>query len=158
MLNVGLMAVCRALNLYTSCTGLDDERAAEVLVALRAEAAKLAGEPALGQLVASATDLLTRFNVPSEACAFCLESQVPEEGGAGAGPPQLLRLPCYHCYHLCSPTPRQLAVELKYILCLVPWCPPCTDCRRMLGPLRLHQCLHLLYVVLASSSNLKFRC
>ena len=86
-----------------SCAGLEDERTAEVLTALRATAAELAGEPVLLQLVASAIDLLTRYNTPGEACAFCLEAQVPEEDGAGAGPPQLLRLPCYHCFHLCGP-------------------------------------------------------
>ena len=95
--------VCSASEPCASCAGLEDKRTAEVLAGLRAEAAELAGEPVLGQLVASATDLLTRYNTPGEACAFCLERQVPGEDGAGAGPPQLLRLPCYHCFHLCGP-------------------------------------------------------
>jgi hypothetical protein len=86
---------------------LGDARVTEVLARLEAEAAELAGEPVLGQLVETASEELTRLNAPGEPCAFCLEPQAPEEpsggGGAGAGPPRLLRLPCYHCFHLCAP-------------------------------------------------------
>lgn len=79
-----------------------------VLARLKAEAAEFAGEPVLGQLVETASAELTRFNMPEEPCAFCLEPQEPEEpsssgGAGGAGPPPLLRLPCYHCFHLCDP-------------------------------------------------------
>ena len=90
-----------------AAAGLGDARVAEVLARLEAEAAELAGEPVLGQLVETASEELTRLNAPGEPCAFCLEPQEPEEpsggGGDAAGPPRLLRLPCYHCFHLCAP-------------------------------------------------------
>ncbi len=76
-----------------------------MLARLEAEAAELAGEPVLGHLVATAAELLTQFNVPGEACAFCLEPQEPEALPYPTRAPQLLRLPCYHCFHLCEPPP-----------------------------------------------------
>lgn len=56
------------------------------------EAAGLAGELSLGQLVETALELLSAANRPHGPCSFCLEP-------VAAGEP-VLRLACFHCYHM----------------------------------------------------------
>lgn len=83
--------------------GLGDARVAQLQAALAAEAAALAGELSLGHLVETALDLLTEHNRPEGLCAFCLEPLPPPANPAAPGQGQqhaLLRLQCYHCFHL----------------------------------------------------------
>ena len=65
---------------------------------LHTEANSLVGDMMLGSLIEAAKDAMTELNQPEGHCIFCLEQLVPD----GAIPSQklLLRLPCYHCYHL----------------------------------------------------------
>lgn len=78
--------------------GMSDKRIAGVLSQLHTVADSLAGEMMLGSLIEAAKDAMTDINQPEGHCVFCLEPLVPP----GTVPSQdlLLRLPCYHCYHL----------------------------------------------------------
>lgn len=84
--------------------GLGEQRLAEVQAALAAEAACMAGELQLGHLCETAIELLTAANQPEGHCAFCLEpllaDHLPGGGGGGGAGSAVLRLGCYHCYHL----------------------------------------------------------
>ena len=77
---------------------MSDKRIADVLSQLHTVADSLAGEMMLGSLIEAAKDAMTDINQPEGHCVFCLEPLVP----SGTVPSQdlLLRLPCYHCYHL----------------------------------------------------------
>ena len=59
---------------------------------------RIAGEMMLGSLIEAAKDAMTEINQPEGHCIFCLDPLVPP----GTVPSQdlLLRLSCYHCYHL----------------------------------------------------------
>eukprot|EP00887_Chlorella_sp_A99_P003414 scaffold7.g3414.t1 len=104
--------------------GMGDARAARVLAALRTDAAALEGDMMLGTLVDTALDLLTEANCAEGDCVFCLEAmrlgggQAAAAGGAAEGVAGLaaapaaaeepashpaypvLRLECYHCFHM----------------------------------------------------------
>ena len=66
---------------------------------LREEATAMAGEMMLGHLCETAKTRLTEMNSPEGDCAFCLLPLV--EDGKHVGSKQLLKLACFHCYHLC---------------------------------------------------------
>ena len=91
--------------LFLSCnlpifaaSGMSDARIDKVITRLRGEAQNLLGEMMLGSLIEAAKDSMTELNEPEGHCIFCLDDLVP----AKTTPSQqtLLRLPCYHCYHL----------------------------------------------------------
>ena len=73
--------------------GLGDARLAALQAELsRAAGEALPGEMVLGHLVEVATDLMTAANEPEGDCAFCLLRL--------DAAPAVLRLDCYHCFHL----------------------------------------------------------
>ncbi len=78
--------------------GMSDKRIDTVMSRLQAETKGLLGEMMLGSLIEAAKDAMTELNQPEGHCIFCLEQLVPE--GINPIHPPLLRLPCYHCYHL----------------------------------------------------------
>ena len=78
--------------------GMSDKRIDTVMTCLQAETKGLLGEMMLGSLIEAAKDAMTEMNQPEGHCIFCLEQLVPE--GISSIHPPLLRLPCYHCYHL----------------------------------------------------------
>lgn len=83
--------------------GLGDVRLAHLRATLAAEAAALAGDCSLGHLVETALDLLSGSNRPEGLCAFCLEplpAPVDHEAAGRGERPTLLRLQCFHCFHL----------------------------------------------------------
>ncbi|GAB4815582.1 hypothetical protein N2152v2_002628 [Parachlorella kessleri] len=83
---------------------LSDKQLAACQQALHHEAASLRGEMMLGHLCETAIDLVTAANHPSGDCAFCLEpvSAAGEGPAAGRHTPafDVLKLGCYHCFHL----------------------------------------------------------
>ena len=81
----------------------------QVITRLRSEAHSLLGEMMLGSLIEAAKDVMTEMNQPEGHCIFCLEELVAPQ----TKPSQetLLRLPCYHCYHLCDPIPHSDAIS-----------------------------------------------
>jgi hypothetical protein len=78
--------------------GMSDKRIDTVITRLQAETKGLLGEMMLGSLIEAAKDAMTELNQPEGHCIFCLEQLVPE--GINLIQPPLLRLPCYHCYHM----------------------------------------------------------
>ena len=86
--------------------GLSDAQVAECAALLAAEAAPLRGEMLLGHLCETALDFLTAANHPAGDCVFCLRpvggAVAAAAGGGGALSPayDVLKLPCYHCFHL----------------------------------------------------------
>ncbi len=77
---------------------MSDTRIDAVMTRLQAETKGLLGEMMLGSLIEAAKDAMTEMNQPEGHCIFCLEQFVPE--GISPNQTPLLRLPCYHCYHL----------------------------------------------------------
>ena len=77
---------------------MSDIRIDKVISRVRAEAHNLLGEMMLGSLIETAKETMTEMNQPEGHCIFCLETLVADD----LTPSQktLLRLPCYHCYHL----------------------------------------------------------
>ncbi len=49
----------------------------------------------LGMLCEAARDQLTAMNSPEGACIFCLDELCSDSSSA-----DLLKLPCYHCFHM----------------------------------------------------------
>lgn len=85
---------------HPPCAGLSDEQLRGLAGALAREAAALAGELSLGQLVETGLELLSAANRPHGPCAFCLEPLAPGGGAGSCGSGgAVLRLACYHCYH-----------------------------------------------------------
>ena len=82
----------------SNAAGMSDKRIEAVLSRLQAEAKGLLGEMMLGSLIEAAKEAMTEINQPEGHCIICLEQLVQE----GTTPNQhtLLRLPCYHSYHL----------------------------------------------------------
>lgn len=85
--------------------GLGDERQARLLDELRREAGAQAGELVLGHLVEVAADTLSELNHPEGHCIFCLEGmEAPAPPPSGrqdaAGGSALVKLPCYHVFHV----------------------------------------------------------
>ena len=81
-----------------NAAGMSDKRIDTVMTRVQAEINGLLGEMMLGSLIEAAKDAMTELNQPEGHCIFCLEQLVPE--GINSFQPPLLRLPCYHCYHL----------------------------------------------------------
>ena len=77
--------------------GLEDARVADVLTRLRQEAADSVGNMVLGLLIEAARDLLTAMNSPEGDCVFCMRSLME---ASSFGSRELMKLPCYHCFHL----------------------------------------------------------
>lgn len=79
-------------------TGLGDSRTAELLHRLQQDAAESSGSMMLGMLCEAARDKLTSMNRPEGACIFCLDQLCNDSGSAAEA--DLLKLPCYHCFHM----------------------------------------------------------
>lgn len=77
---------------------MSDRRIDTVMTRLQSEANSLLGEMMLGSLIEAAKDAMTDMNQPEGHCIYCLEQLVPK--GVMPSHKFLLRLPCYHCYHL----------------------------------------------------------
>ncbi len=71
---------------------------ADLLSRLRQDAAGSLGTMVLGLLIEAARDALTAMNSPEGDCIFCMCSLMEEASGSGSR--ELIRLPCYHCFHL----------------------------------------------------------
>jgi hypothetical protein len=80
--------------------GLGDGRQAELLRSLKQEAEASLGSMMMGLLVESARDTLTSMNRPEGDCIFCMSSLSEEPGTSGRSDTDILKLPCYHCFHL----------------------------------------------------------
>ena len=83
--------------------GLSDARQAQLRSRLQEEAVGLAGSMMLGHLAETARDALTAMNSPEGDCVFCrcpLREDRSAPGISGQDEEELLRLPCYHVYHL----------------------------------------------------------
>ena len=79
-------------------TGLGDRRTAELLQRLQQDAVESSGSMMLGMLCESARDQLTAMNRPEGACIFCLDELCDDSSSAAEA--DLLKLPCYHCFHM----------------------------------------------------------
>lgn len=96
------------LRLLSSCitkyhhhaAGMSDARIEVVMSRLQAEASNLLGEMMLGSLIETARDVMTDINQPEGNCIYCLEGLVPAGGDPDSQAQALLRLPCYHTFHL----------------------------------------------------------
>ena len=78
--------------------GLGDARVRELLSRLRQDAEESVGNMVLGLLIETARDLLTGMNAPEGDCIFCMNGLSGEASTSGS--PELMKLPCYHCFHL----------------------------------------------------------
>lgn len=79
---------------------MSDARIAVVMSRLQAEASSLLGEMMLGSLIETARDVMTDINHPEGNCIYCLESLIPTVRDQASDLQGLLRLPCYHTFHL----------------------------------------------------------
>ena len=59
----------------------------------------LGGEMMLGQLIDAAREQLTELNYPEGNCCFCLEPLLQPGWSPAQLVEDLLKLPCFHCFH-----------------------------------------------------------
>ena len=85
--------------LLGSPAGLSDKRIAAVLQHLAQQARELGGEMMLGQLIDAAREQLTELNYPEGDCCFCLEPLLQPGWSPAQLVDDLLKLPCFHCFH-----------------------------------------------------------
>lgn len=83
--------------------GLGDARKAKMLERLHEEAHSSVGNMMVGLLIETARDTLTAMNIPEGDCIFCM-CPLSETSGT-IDSLELMKLPCYHCFHLCVPAP-----------------------------------------------------
>lgn len=89
--------------------GLTDAACTAFIRQIQEESANLAGEMVLGHLCELALELMTAANHPSGTCAFCLEELIsnslatPSLASSSTATNyaySILKLPCFHCFHL----------------------------------------------------------
>ncbi len=85
--------------------GLGDTREAQLLSSLAALADDLRGEMMLGALCEEAVEQLTGANSPDGACTICMSDLDRAASGSDADTARaraeaVVKLPCYHCFHM----------------------------------------------------------
>lgn len=102
-----------ALKNHFLIAGLGDMRVKELLSRLRQEAEESVGNMVLGLLIETARDVLTGMNNPEGDCIFCMNSLSDQASTSGSG--ELMKLPCYHCFHLYDLLPDTLPCRAQIV-------------------------------------------